>query len=141
MSLLRLTKSFPSLPSPLLHRHFPLRTLATAPPKKKEWLCILPDKPNVLDLRLQVRPTHYAELKPLIEAGKMVVGGAMVDAHPEEGKPLSFKGSMIVVTGETVEEVHELINNDIYAKSGVWDLEKTQIIPYISAVREPLNKE
>ncbi|PYI23992.1 hypothetical protein BO99DRAFT_398572, partial [Aspergillus violaceofuscus CBS 115571] len=136
MSLLRLIRSFPS---PLLHRHLPLRTLTTAPPKKKEWLCILPDKPNVLDLRLQVRPTHYAELKPLIEAGKMVVGGAMVDAHPEEGKLLSFKGSMIVVTGETVEEVHELINNDIYAKSGVWDLEKAQIIPYISAVREPLN--
>ncbi|PYH88626.1 hypothetical protein BO71DRAFT_391211 [Aspergillus ellipticus CBS 707.79] len=134
MSLLRLTKFPPT--SFLLP--FGLCTMATAPAKKKEWLCILPDKPNVLEQRLKVRPIHVAGLKPLVEAGKMVVGGAMVDSHPEEGKQLSFKGSMIVVTGETVEEVNQLIQNDVYAKSGVWDLEKAQVIPYISAVREPI---
>ncbi|PYH42527.1 YciI family protein [Aspergillus saccharolyticus JOP 1030-1] len=140
MSFSRLARVLPSSSSGI-PRYLGLRTMATAPPKKREWLCILPDKPNVQDLRLKVRPTHFAELPPLIEAGKMVVGGAMVDAHPEEGKPLSFRGSMIVVTGETLEEVHQLISSDIYAKSGVWDLEKAQVIPFISAVREPLNKD
>ncbi|RAL10209.1 YciI family protein [Aspergillus homomorphus CBS 101889] len=138
MFSLRIARSFPT---PSLPRHLAFRTLATAPPKKKEWLCILPDKPNVQELRMKVRPTHFANLKPLVEAGKMVVGGAMVESHPEEGKPPTFKGSMIVVTGETLGDVHQIINNDIYAKSGVWDLEKVQVIPYISAVREPLNKD
>ena len=36
---------------------------------------------------------------------------------------------MVIVDGATVDDVHELLKNDIYAVSGVWDLEKTTIIP------------
>lgn len=35
----------------------------------------------------------------------------------------------MVYTGETPEDVLSIIKSDIYAESGVWDLEKTQIIP------------
>lgn len=57
----------------------------------------------------------------------------MLESHPVEGEQVLFKGSMIIYTGESTEEVKEIINKDIYAKSGVWDLEKAQIIPvYIS---------
>lgn len=89
----------------------------------------------------------------------------MLATHPEEGKDLSFKGSMLVYMAENLEEVHQLINGDIYAKSGVWDLGKALVVPvsnllpffwlwycepgyadngcvqYLSAVREPLKKE
>lgn len=36
---------------------------------------------------------------------------------------------MVVYTGETAQDVLEIIKSDIYAESGVWDLEKAQIIP------------
>lgn len=36
---------------------------------------------------------------------------------------------MVVYTGEDVDEVRRMINNDIYATSGVWDLEKIKIYP------------
>ena len=55
--------------------------------------------------------------------------GAMLEKHPAEGEDALFKGSMIVYTGKSVEDIREAINGDIYARSGVWDLEKVQIIP------------
>ncbi|OOF98972.1 hypothetical protein ASPCADRAFT_204664 [Aspergillus carbonarius ITEM 5010] len=138
MSFLRLSTR--ALPTQLLQaQHIGLRTIATA--SKKEWLCILPDKPDALELRKQVRPTHMAGVGPLVQAGKLVAGGAMLGSHPEEGQDLSFKGSMLIYTAETVEEVRQLVEDDIYAKSGVWDMEKALVVPYLSAVREPLKKE
>lgn len=50
-------------------------------------------------------------------------------------------GSVVVYKAENVEEVREIINKDIYATSGVWDLEKVQIIPvshYLRGLREKL---
>ncbi|OLN96035.1 hypothetical protein CCHL11_03247 [Colletotrichum chlorophyti] len=113
------------------------RTMATG--VKKEFLCILPDKPDSLARRLEVRPTHLAEVKPLVAAGKAVAGGAMFEEHPSEGKQPVFKGSVLIYTVQNAEEAWELIRNDVYAKNDVWDLEKAQVIPYVSAVREPLN--
>ncbi|PWY68951.1 hypothetical protein BO94DRAFT_503065 [Aspergillus sclerotioniger CBS 115572] len=126
MSFLRLSTR--ALPTQLLRpQHIGLRTVATA--SKKEWLCILPDNPDALELRKQVRPTHMAGVGPLVQAGKLVAGGAMLSSHPEEGEDLSFKGSMLIYTAETVEEVRQLVEADIYAKSGVWDMEKALVVP------------
>jgi hypothetical protein len=55
--------------------------------------------------------------------------GAIFAEHPQEGKDAQFLGSVVVYTGGSAAEVREIINNDIYAKSGVWDLEKVQIYP------------
>ncbi|GKT43515.1 aspercryptin biosynthesis cluster protein B [Colletotrichum spaethianum] len=100
------------------------RTMATS---AKEFLCILPDKPDALARRLEVRSLM-----------RMVITGAMFEEHPTEGKTPSFKGSVIIYTVKDAEEAWELIRNDIYAKSDVWDLEKAQVIPFKSAVRESL---
>ena len=53
----------------------------------------------------------------------------MLDSHPEDGKEVPFRGSMIIYTGETAEEIRGLIEEDVYAKSGVWDIDNAQIIP------------
>ncbi|KAL4898351.1 hypothetical protein BDV59DRAFT_3275 [Aspergillus ambiguus] len=113
-------------------------TIATAGPGKKEFLCILPDKPDAVNLRLQVRPTHLEAVKPLVASGRVVAGGAMVDKHPARAEKVPFRGSMMIYTGETAEDVWKVLTKDIYATSGVWDLEKAQVIPFISAIREPL---
>jgi hypothetical protein len=53
----------------------------------------------------------------------------MLNAHPSEGETPSFKGSMLIYTVEKEEEAWELIRNDIYVKSGVWDVDAAQVIP------------
>ncbi|PLB53515.1 hypothetical protein P170DRAFT_435127 [Aspergillus steynii IBT 23096] len=138
-----LLRPIPLCKKPLSQSLAPSLTLVTsrrsmASKAKKEFLCILPDKPNSLERRLQVRPTHYEDVKGLVSSGALVAGGAMLESHAGEGETPAFKGSMIVYTAANAEEVKELIKSDIYARSGVWDVEKAQIIPYVSAVREPL---
>ncbi|KAF3806348.1 hypothetical protein GCG54_00006110 [Colletotrichum gloeosporioides] len=138
------------------------RTMATRAPK--EFLCIMPDKPNVLQVRKQVKGQHYEGIKPLIESGRLVAGGnvllpnslgqrvnvnrelglralgALFEKHPnEDATEACFRGSVVVYTGESPEDVKVIIENDVYATSGVWDLERVQIIPYVAAVRQPLS--
>ncbi|KAF4468152.1 YCII [Fusarium albosuccineum] len=115
------------------------RTMATGA-GKKEWLAIMPDKPNVLEIRKKVKPIHYEGIKPLIASGALPAGGAIFEKHPVDGEPAQFKGSVVVYSAENVEQVRKIIQDDVYATSGVWDLEKVQILPYVPAVREPLSK-
>ncbi|CAI7599572.1 unnamed protein product [Penicillium discolor] len=107
-------------------------------PAKREFLCILPDKPGAQAKRLEVRPKHLEGVKPLVASGAIVAGGAMLNAHPADGETPSFKGSMMLAVAENEAQVLELLNKDIYVSSGVWDMENAQIIPYKSAVREAL---
>ncbi|KAJ6007622.1 hypothetical protein N7540_011598 [Penicillium herquei] len=107
-------------------------------PAKYEFLCILPDKPGAQAKRIEVRPAHLEGVKPLVASGSIVAGGAMLNSHPAEGESLSFKGSMMLAVAENEAEVRALLENDIYARSGVWDLENSQIIPFKSAVRQQL---
>lgn len=51
------------------------------------------------------------------------------DAHPTEGKPANFKGSVMVFRAATEAEVRDILSNDVYSKGNVWDLENLQIIP------------
>ena len=54
----------------------------------------------------------------------------MVDVGSEkEAADAKIKGSMVVYTAENEEEVRGIIEKDVYATSGVWDLEKVQIWP------------
>lgn len=55
--------------------------------------------------------------------------GAIFEKHPVEGEPALFRGSVVVYAAQNEAEVRKIIENDIYATSGVWDLEKSQIIP------------
>ena len=45
------------------------------------------------------------------------------------GETPPFNGSALIVVAENEAEVRELISQDIYTRSGVWDVEKAQIIP------------
>lgn len=53
----------------------------------------------------------------------------MFNSHPKEGETPSFKGSALMVLAENEEEARKIVENDVYSRNGVWDLENTQIIP------------
>lgn len=52
--------------------------------------------------------------------------GAILNSVPKDDSPssLDFAGSTLVCIAESVEEVREALSKDIYATSGVWDMDK-----------------
>lgn len=61
------------------------------------------------------------------------------DSHPKEGETPSFKGSAMMLLAENEEEARKLLENDVYTKNGVWDIENVQIIPVRLFLREMRN--
>jgi hypothetical protein len=55
--------------------------------------------------------------------------GALLSKPIQEGEAPDMTGSALLTVGETKEDVLEFLKNDIYAKIGVWDMSKVQIIP------------
>ncbi|CAG7555968.1 unnamed protein product [Fusarium equiseti] len=118
-----------------------LRTMASGavsiPQGKYEFLVVVPDKPGVLEKRLSVRGQHFEDMKPKVESGNMKMGGAILNSVPKDDSPssLDFAGSTLVCIAESAEEVREQLSKDIYATSGVWDMDKVQIYPFKAAFR------
>ncbi|KAJ9606667.1 hypothetical protein H2200_008675 [Cladophialophora chaetospira] len=101
-----------------------------------DWIVLIPDHENALEKRLKARPSHLEGLKPRIESDMWVMGGATVSAPPVEGQQKQFNGSCVVARARSRDEVLEELRKDIYAREGVWNLEKAQILPVILSVNE-----
>ncbi|KAF1810218.1 hypothetical protein P152DRAFT_460726 [Eremomyces bilateralis CBS 781.70] len=102
-----------------------------------EWLVILPDQENALERRLEVRPKHFAGLKPGIESGFWLMGGALLSSHPppDSKDPPPMVGSALLARAATQEELLEKLKADPYTVGQVWDWNKVQIYPFKSAIR------
>ncbi|PTD02699.1 hypothetical protein HYE67_011153 [Fusarium culmorum] len=117
------------------------RTMAsgavTIPPGKYEFLVVVHDKPGMLEKRLEVRGQHFDNMKPNVESGNWKMGGAILNSVPKDDSPssLDFAGSTLVCIADSVEQVRENLSKDIYATSGVWDMDKVQIYPFKAAFR------
>ncbi|KAI5858194.1 hypothetical protein GGS23DRAFT_336038 [Durotheca rogersii] len=109
----------------------------SVPPGKHEWLVIIPDKPGTQQKRIEVRQQHFEGLKTFVESGQYKTGGALLNSKPETDDPTKFDwyGSTVVIVAESKEEVQAIISKDIYAATGVWDIEK--IWPAKFAFRNP----
>ncbi|MCJ1476671.1 hypothetical protein MMC13_005339 [Lambiella insularis] len=94
---------------------------------KHEFLCIIPDKAGVLEKRMGVRPQHLENLKLMVRDGFWTFGGAMLEDH-SASQPPPIKGSVMLATASSSEEVLAQLRKDVYATE-VWDLENVQIIP------------
>lgn len=128
-----------SLPPPTTARR-PLTTTRTMA-AKQEWLIIVPDHAGVLEKRMEVRPyippppslpiltltfhsQHLEGIKPNVEAGTVVFGGATLSEPIKEGEQMKSNGSAMLVQAESREEALKVVEGDIYTKSGVWDTSK-----------------
>ncbi|EXV02488.1 YCII-related domain protein [Metarhizium robertsii] len=122
----------------------PIRTMSSSAPKVREFLVILPDKPGVKEKRLEEPGTdslrtHFKNMTPHVESGDWKMGGALLNEVPADDNAANFDffGSTVVCKGESKEAVLEQLKKDVYATSGVWDVEKIQIYPFICAFRNP----
>jgi uncharacterized protein YciI len=61
-------------------------------------------------LRPTVRPAHLENLKPLVEQGRVIIGGPFTDGS----------GSLMVIDFESEAAAQEFARNDPYTKQGVF---------------------
>ncbi|KAK1770889.1 hypothetical protein QBC33DRAFT_526064 [Phialemonium atrogriseum] len=126
----------PRIPAP---SRFRAMSSSAAPARKYEWLVVVPDHPGMQQKRIEVRSQHLTNMKPFVESGQWKMGGAVLTEVPADDEPtsLKFAGSTVVVIAESKEEIITMMKNDIYGKTGVWDIENAQMWPFKCAFRNP----
>jgi uncharacterized protein len=80
------------------------------------------DGPDGARLRPSVRPAHLENLQPLVEAGRVIVGGPFTDGS----------GSLMVVDFADEAGAKAFANSDPYVKQGVF--ERVEIRPFRKVV-------
>jgi uncharacterized protein YciI len=80
------------------------------------------DGPQGASLRLSVRPAHLENLRPLVERGKVIVGGPFTDGS----------GSLIVAEFDSEAAAEQFAANDPYTKQGVF--ERVEVKPFRQVV-------
>ncbi|KAJ3531579.1 hypothetical protein NM208_g8813 [Fusarium decemcellulare] len=63
-----------------------------------------------------------------IESGLYQMGGATLNGQ-------DIARSAIIARAKTTQEIMDVLSQDIYARSGVWDLSRVQMIPFICVYR------
>lgn len=76
--------------------------------------------------RQRVRARHLEGVRPLVEAGRLQVAGALLD----EGGVM--RGSMLLLDAEGEDEVRRIVDEDVYTREGVW--ERVEVWPFARAV-------
>ena len=76
------------------------------------------DGPNGARLRPAVRPAHLENLRPLVAAGKVIVGGPFTDGS----------GSLIVADFDNEDAARTFAQNDPYMLEGVF--ERVEVKPF-----------
>lgn len=81
---------------------------------------------SALERRRRTRPTHLESIRPLVDAGNVLVGGALLNGSGD------MIGSMLLVEFPDREGVDAWLAGDPYVTDGVWrDIE---VHPFRSAV-------
>ncbi|KAJ9612965.1 hypothetical protein H2200_002906 [Cladophialophora chaetospira] len=105
----------------------------------QEYLVVIPDVENVSpEVRAEARPIHLQDIQPEIDAGAVVMGGALLSKMSQPGQPPAVNGSVLLVHMENDAAVRRRLENDIYTKKGVWDVSKAQVIQIKCGFRKPM---
>lgn len=96
---------------------------------KIEWNVIVFDKPGTD--RTEVRPQHVAAIPEAVNSGIVTSVGAIY----QDVEKTKFAGSTFHLFAESKEEILEFLKEDIYYKSGIWDLDSVVANPVGIACR------
>lgn len=76
--------------------------------------------------RARVRERHLEDLRPLVEAGRVALGGALL---ADDGAMI---GSALLLEADSEEEVRAIVERDVYRREGVW--REVEIHPFRRAI-------
>ena len=76
--------------------------------------------------RLAARPTHLERIRPRVDAGEVLVGGAIL------GDDGAMIGSVLLMDFDSREALDEWLSSDPYTTNGVW--ERVDVRPFRAAV-------
>jgi uncharacterized protein len=85
--------------------------------------------PNALARRQAVRAEHLEKIRPVLESGFLLLGGALLT---KEG---GMMGSAMVLDAASEEEVWAFLKRDVYSKGNVW--QQFEVYPFKIAVQSP----
>jgi len=135
-----MTRALKIIPQRSIYSYLHKRKMSSTPslPKFVVWAPDYTDE-GALGRRLAVRPAHLENIKKQISQGVLRVGGAFmtpesVDAAAADRK---FRGSCMIYEGESIDAVRQLVEEDLYYKTDVWDKEKIVILPIALATGLP----
>ncbi len=77
--------------------------------------------------RQGVRAEHLEKVKPVVESGFLLLGGALL------GKEGGMIGSAMLLEANSEEEVWSFLKNDIYNRGNVW--QTLEVYPFKKAVQ------
>ncbi len=88
--------------------------------------------------RFEVRERHLEQAQNGKRAGRIELGGALLrkdfnQIDEEQGPGPHMGGSVLVVLGESIEDVKQRVLQDEYVQGNVWDVEKLRIYPFLQA--------
>jgi len=87
-----------------------------------QYLVIVYDYKDVLQKRLEVREVHLKGAKKLIEEGKIINAGAII----EDDKMI---GSTLYINFETQEDIDQWLKEEPYVINKVWDMNTFELTP------------
>ena len=67
---------------------------------------------------------HLEAIKPNVEDGVIVMGGATLEEPVKEGQTPKANGSALICCADTKEEAMKIVESDVYTENNVWDLSK-----------------
>ncbi|KAK9418681.1 putative YCII-related domain-containing protein [Seiridium unicorne] len=106
--------------------------------KELERLVVLPDMPNVLARRVEIRPRHSPNFVRLHDYGYVSWAGPIFEEHIDADiSKRPFKGSVMVVNDNDWSGFMEKVKSDIYVKERIWDMDKASFIPFRTLMRRP----
>ncbi|KAG8844909.1 hypothetical protein FRB96_002798 [Tulasnella sp. 330] len=101
------------------------------------------DDAEAVSRRFAVRDQHFANATPLVKSGVVTLGGALLSPDSFAGGPTKMVGSLMIFKAETIEEVREKVENDVYYTGKVSILVCTYgvsvvIMVYVPALSTPV---
>lgn len=91
--------------------------------------------PGTLAKRMAVRDQHLENARKLVQTGFIDSAGPTLKKHPAPGEAPQITGSSLIVHADSEAEIHKVLESDVYAAQGVWDLSRVTITPLLLALR------
>ena len=78
------------------------------------------DVPASRQRRSQTRPRHLAYIRPLVDAGRVIIAGPLPAIDTQEIQSVDITGSLIVAEFESIDDARAWADNDPYLIEGVF---------------------